>query len=653
MLSSERCLVRTFMTNHREEILSTLAKWWGYKELRQGQQEVIESVLAGRDTLVLMPTGGGKSILYQVPTMMREGVCVVITPLVSLMKDQVDQLRSRGINAVAVHGGLSPRKIDIALDNCVYGDVKFLYVAPERLASEIFRARVAKMKVSLLAVDEAHCISQWGYDFRPSYLRISEIRRLVPDAPVLALTATATERVAEDVMHHLAFAEPNIIRRGLVRPNLSYVVRMVDDKMEQMCRVLSGVEGSAIVYVRLREKCEKVAEELKKRGFAAEFYHAGLSHTERALRQDDWHKERVRVMVATNAFGMGINKGNVRAVIHYDMCDSPEAYYQEAGRAGRDGVRSYAVLLMDSYERANALKRWEGAFPSIQAVKEFYDKVCSHLMVAYGEGACVGFVFNEYKFAEQHRLSVSAVRNCFKLLAQSGYMLLTEDSDHSARLRFVVSREDLYYFREQNRDVEEVLLAVLRQCEGVFTDFRPIDIENIAFHAHCEESRVVEVLRMLWRKHIVEYRPRSTSPMVQFLCDRVPMRDVYISPEVYRMRKESARERLEAMLDYASQEWDGCRSRFLQQYFGESDAVECGVCDLCIERRRGGRPTLSQEERIAKTVREEIAREGCVEASALARKLNVPPVDIARVVEKLTAEGEICSEGGGFVKKNR
>ena len=641
------------MEQRRAEILATLEKWWGYKSLRQGQQEVIESVLAGRDTLVLMPTGGGKSLLYQVPTMMREGVCIVVTPLVSLMKDQVDQLRSRGINAVAVHGGLSPRKIDIALDNCVYGDVKFLYVAPERLSSEIFRARVGKMKVALLAVDEAHCISQWGYDFRPSYLRIAELRRLVPDATVLALTATATERVTEDIMYHLAFAEKNVLRQPLMRPNLSYVVRKVDDKVEQMCRILTNVEGSAIVYVRLREKCEKIAEELKKRGFAAEFYHAGLTHTERALRQDDWQKEKVRVMVATNAFGMGINKGNVRAVIHYDMCDSPEAYYQEAGRAGRDGERSYAVLLMDSYERANALKRLEGTFPPIPAVKEFYDKVCANLMVAYGEGAGVSFVFNEYKFAEHHKMSVSAVRNCFKLLAQSGYMMLTEDSDHSARLRFVVSREDLYNFREQNRQMEEVLLAILRQCEGVFTDFRPIDIENIAFHAHCEESQVVEVLRALWRRHIVEYRPRNTSPMVMFLCDRVPKGDVYISPEVYRMRKESARERMEAMLDYASQESDGCRSRFLQHYFGEREAKECGVCDLCLERRRQGRPSPTSEGEITRTVMELIEREGRVEASELVRRLNVPPTDIALVVEKLTAEGEIYSVGGGFVKKNR
>ncbi|MBQ2796559.1 MAG: RecQ family ATP-dependent DNA helicase [Tidjanibacter sp.] len=641
------------MGHYGAEILATLKKWWGYEGLRNGQGEVIESVLNGRDTLVLMPTGGGKSLLYQVPTMMREGVCIVVTPLVSLMKDQVDQLRQRGMNAVAIHGGLSPRKIDIALDNCVYGDVKFLYVAPERLGSEVFRARVSKMKVSLLAVDEAHCISQWGYDFRPSYLRIAELRRLVPDTPVLALTATATVQVAEDIMRHLAFAEPNVIRHGLLRPNLSYVVRKVDDKVEQMCRILTNVEGSAIVYVRLREKSEKVAEELKKRGFAAEFYHAGLSHTERALRQDEWQKEKVRVMVATNAFGMGINKGNVRAVIHYDMCDSPEAYYQEAGRAGRDGVRSYAVLLMDSYEKANALKRLEGAFPGIPAVKEFYDNVCSSLMVAYGEGAGVSFVFNEYKFAEQHKMSVSAVRNCFKLLAQSGYLMLTDESDHSARMRFVVSREDLYNFRENNRDVEEVMLAILRQYEGVFTDFRPIDIENIAFHAHCEESRVVEVLRTLWRKHIVEYRPRATAPMVMFLCDRVPKGDVFIAPEVYRMRKESAKVRLEAMLNYAAQDDNGCRSRFLQQYFGEEGATECGVCDLCIERRREGRLSPARDEEIARTVREEIALNGSVEASVLARKINIAPADIARVVEKLTAEGEICSVGGGFVKKNR
>lgn len=641
------------MTTHKDEIGATLERWWGYKEFRTGQREVIESVLAGRDTLVLMPTGGGKSLLYQVPTLMREGLCIVVTPLVALMKDQVDQLRARGINAVAIHGGLSPRKIDIALDNCVYGDVKFLYVAPERLSNEVFRVRVSKMKVSLIAVDEAHCISQWGYDFRPSYLRIATLRVLAPEAPVLALTATATQEVADDIMQLLAFGEPHVVRHGVLRPNLSYVVRNVDDKVEQMCRILTNVDGAAIVYVRLRERCEKVADELVRRGFSASFYHAGLSHTERDLRQDDWQSGKMRIMVATNAFGMGINKNNVRAVIHYDMCDTPEAYYQEAGRAGRDGGRSYAVLLMDSNERAAALRRLESAFPPIEVVKQFYDKVCSGLMVAYGEGAGLSFAFNEYEFADRHRMNLSAVRNCFKLLATSGYMMLTDASEHSARIMFRVSREELYNFRQQHRDGDNVLLAILRLYEGVFSEFRPIDIEEIAHHAGCDEGVVKDVLRGLWQRHIVEYRPRLTTPMVCLLCDRVPERDVYIEPQMYRRRKDAARVRLEAMLEYASLPPEECRTSFFGRYFGAPEACECGVCDLCIDRKRGASVPRPLAEDIERTVLQLLDKHGSLPIARLQHLMATAPKNIAAVVEKLIAEEQISCDVGGNLTKNR
>lgn len=635
-------------------IYEVLKRWWGYSEFRPGQREVIERVMAGGDTLALMPTGAGKSLLYQVPTMAREGICIVVTPLVALMKDQIDNLRRRGINAVAIHSGLSPRNIDIALDNCIYGDVKFLYVAPERVRNELFRVRVQKMKVSLLAIDEAHCISQWGYDFRPTYLELWILRDLLPEVPILALTASATDRVATDIMKHLHFGDGKIIRSSYARPNVSFVVRHCDDKNEQLYRVFSKIDGAAIVYVRSRERASRVCEWLTEQGFSAQFYHAGLPHEERAIRQDEWQRGEKRIMVATNAFGMGIDKSDVRAVVHYDMCSSLEAYYQEAGRAGRDGKRSFAVLLVDGDEKVYSSKRVEMDFPPLETIKWVYDTICASMMIPYGEGARTGHEFNPYEFARAHNLTADMVRNSIKLLAMNGYMTLSEERENRARLMFCVSREELYDYRIRNNISERVLYTVMRLYEGVFSEFRPIDVQQIADYSGCTVEQVREELKSLWRQHLIRYVPSSYSPILTILCDRVPMKDLYIAPDSYLHRRESAEERMEAMMTYAMLERE-CRSSYIQDYFGEHDAEECGVCDNCIERRKrkGNAVQLGEQvtaEKVMAAIEED--EEG-ISPRNLVRKFFASTENVAEVVEELLMEEKIYTDKRGNLRIKR
>lgn len=576
----------------REQIFDTLQRVWGYRSFRAGQSEVIDNLLAGNDTLALMPTGAGKSLLYQLPTLVSEGLCVVVTPLISLMKDQVDQLRNRGINAIAVHSGLTPRQIDIALDNCVYGDVKFLYIAPERIGSDIFMLRAPKMQIALIAVDEAHCISQWGYDFRPSYLRIARLRDLTPATPVLALTASATERVIDDIVERLKFARRNVVRTDFARPNLSFAVRKSDDKMGQLLRVQANVEGSGIVYVRTREGTESVCHNLREQGIAAQYYHAGLPSVERAIRQDEWMSGKARIMVATNAFGMGINKPDVRFVVHYDVCDSLEAYYQEAGRAGRDGLRSFALLLVGSNERSSALKRFNSEFPSIDYIKQCYSKACNAVGVGYGDGKFASFAFDLDSFCREHKLWRNTVKNAMNILQQNGYMTLTDENQNSARLMFCVSRDDLYAYRVERNESDAVLRAILRLYEGVFTDFRPVDTQQIALYSGFSEQIVREQLKQLWRHHIIRYVPSNRSPLLFLSEERLHEQDLYINPKTYHLRREMSAERLERVFDYIDTE--GCRSVVLQNYFGQTDAVDCNCCDNCIDRRKSGRSNPSQ-----------------------------------------------------------
>ena len=567
------------------DIHSALRQFWGFDAFRSVQEQAIRSVIEGRDTLVLMPTGGGKSLIYQVPAMASEGVCIVVTPLIALMKDQVDRLRSKGISAVAIHSGLSQRQIDILLDNCVYGDVKFLYVAPERLGTEVFRMRVQRMNVSLLAVDEAHCISQWGYDFRPSYLRIAEIRRLIPDVPVLALTASATPFVADDIMKHLLFGGPNIIRATFARKNLVYTVRRVEDKNEQLLRLINNVEGSGIVYVRLREGAEKLAAFLREQGISADYYHGGLPNAERSIRQEEWTSGQTRIMVATNAFGMGIDKADVRFVVHYTMCDSLESYYQEAGRAGRDGKRSYALLLAADDDQRRILTNFNNEFPPVEEIKRLYEKICSYLQVAVGDGLLASFVFNIHDFCAREHIYIDKVRNALKILQMNGYMTLTDERENPARLMFCVSRDDLYKIRIQREDFDHFLRTVLRMYNGVFTEFRPINEQEIATVSGYTVEKVHDFLKRLWQMRVIRYIPSNRSPMILFDEERLPTSDLYIAPETYRQRKESMLGRIEQMIAY-SQNDEQCRSRLLSEYFGDTEAEDCGICDVCLARRK-------------------------------------------------------------------
>ena len=626
-----------------EEVLK---KWWGYDEFRPMQREIIESVLSGRDTLALMPTGGGKSLTYQVPALVMEGLTIVITPLIALMKDQVDALRRRGISAVAVHSGMDSNRIDIALDNCTYGDVKLLYISPERLDTESFRVRLLRMNVSMIAVDEAHCISQWGYDFRPSYLRIAEVRERLPNAVFLALTASATNLVAKDIMYRLGFKREHIIRTSFARPNLSYAVRQVEDKFEQLMRVINNVEGSGIVYMRTREGCEKLAKQLQEQGVSANFYHAGLPALERSLRQDDWLSGKVRIIVATNAFGMGIDKADVRFVVHFTMCDSLEAYYQEAGRAGRDGRRSYAVLLIAPDDAAQVKRRFESEFPPLDEIRNIYERVSSYLQVAIGDGEGASFVFNIYDFCHRERLQLSKVESALKLLEQNGYMTLVDEHDNPAKMMFECSRDTLYRVNAGGDDMDIMLKTILRMYDGIFSTFRSIDELQIAAASKLSNERVHELLKILWRMHIIRYIPSNRSPMIHFDTERLPTKDIYIAPATYRRRYELMFERFSKMLEY-SLNTESCRSTVIEKYFGDSEAKACGICDWCLASRRRAHNVNNIERQIIETLR--LAPRTVKDVVAA---VGGNAEQVVETIEKMVRSSKIYLAEGGKLKIN-
>ena len=632
--------------SNQQSIDEILKQWWGYDEFRPMQREIIESVMSGRDTLALMPTGGGKSLTYQVPALAVEGLTIVVTPLIALMKDQVDRLRARGIPAVAVHSGMEQRKIEIALDNCTYGDIKLLYIAPERLASEPFRVRLRRMRVRFVAVDEAHCISQWGYDFRPSYLRIAEIREIIPDATFLALTASATELVANDIMDHLAFRGRHLLRSSFARPNLAYAVREVEDKYEQLLRVINNVEGSGIVYMRTREGCEQLAKQLQTDGVNAKFYHAGLPTLERAMRQEEWSDGRVRIVVATNAFGMGIDKADVRFVVHFSMCDSLEAYYQEAGRAGRDGRRSYAVLLATKEDASRIETLFRSEFPPLDKIKHIYERVANYLQVAIGDGDGASFIFNVYDFCHREKLSVNLVASALDILQQNGYMSLLDEHDNPAKLMFVCSRDALYRLNAGGNDMDMVLRTILRMYNGVFSNFRSIDELQIAAAAKLSPERVHEMLKMLWRMNVIRYIPASRSPMIHLTCERLPTADLYISPESYSRRYEIAYERFKSMLGYVLQS-EECRSVVIERYFGDSDAKPCGVCDVCLSRRRRARASEAQDERLLQLI-----VEGAMSVKEVVAAIGGNAEAIVERIDKMVRLGKISISADGKLKIN-
>ena len=560
-------------------LLSILKQYWGYDSFRPLQGDIIRSVMEGRDTLGLMPTGGGKSLTFQVPALAMEGLCIVVTPLIALMKDQVQRLNKMGIKAVAVYSGMSNRDIERLLDNCVYGDYKFLYLSPERLTTDLFLWRWRAMNVCLIAVDEAHCISQWGYDFRPPYLSIANIRVQKPTVPILALTATATPQVVEDILDKLAFRERCVFRKSFARHNLSYIVRHVEDKLGTLVDLLHRVPGSSVVYVRNRKKTREVAEYLQQQNISAAFFHAGLTHFEKDERQQSWMVGKTRVIVSTNAFGMGIDKPDVRSVIHLDLPDTPEAYFQEAGRAGRDGEPAYAYLLYNNSDATKMKRRVEENFPPKDFIRKVYDDVCNYYSVPIEEGCDWIFPFELMDFCARYKLPSLPTYNALKLLQQSRVLEVTEEQDTKARVLFIVTRDSLYDIPFSSLE-DAVIMVLLRSYTGLFADMVYVDEDMVANRVGCTHRQLCQVLIDLSRRHIIRYVPRRITPYICFTSDRMRSDLVNLGKEVYDDRKQRYVEHVDLMMQYATQQ-EQCRSRFLLSYFGEKDSDECHQCDVC------------------------------------------------------------------------
>jgi len=556
-----------------------LQKYWGYESFRPMQEEIIREALDGRDVLAILPTGGGKSVCFQVPVLMKEGIALVVTPLIALMKDQVQNLQARGIRAMAIHAGMSRKEVDLALNNAAYGDYKFLYLSPERLHTDLFQSYLNVLNVSFIVVDEAHCISQWGYDFRPNYLQIGQLRQRV-EAPVIALTATATPMVARDIMERLRFKTPNLLQSGFERPNLSYIVRKTQDKIGQIRSICEGVPGSGIVYVRSRARAQEMADGLKAAGISASFYHAGLGAEIRSLRQADWKAGRTRVMVCTNAFGMGIDKPDVRFVVHADLPDSPEAYFQEAGRAGRDGLESYAVLLWNGTDRQRLSQLEQVSFPTLEYIEDIYQKVHIFFEIPYDTGIGRMLKFDLAAFCKQYKLQQAPAYYAIKYIEREGHWTLAEDMDIHTRIRIDVDRQALYSVELPDPAMVTVLEALMRMYTGIFSFATPIDEEAVAARCGVTVAGLRQLLYQLSVNHIVRYIPADHATVLFIQHDRLRPGNVQLSPDRYRMLRSTYRERVQTMLDYV-EEADECRSQFLLRYFGQEESRPCGKCDLC------------------------------------------------------------------------
>lgn len=567
--------------------VSILKKYWQYSQFRPLQEDIVNSVLQGRDTLALLPTGGGKSVCFQVPALLLQGVCIVITPLIALMKDQVEQLKKRGILAVAIHSGMNRSEIDILLDNCIYGSVKFLYVSPERLQTELFIERVKQMKVGLIAVDEAHCISQWGYDFRPPYLQITTLRELKPATPVIALTATATLVVKEDIMSKLAFREPaGVFQRSFARDNLSFVVRKTENKERKLLEILQKVKGCAIIYVRSRKATQQIAEWLSKRGISASYYHAGLDFEERSKRQEEWIHNKTRVMVATNAFGMGIDKPDVRLVVHLDIPENLESYYQEAGRAGRDGIRSFAAILYQDADVINLQFKTEQAHPSPEALKKIYQALANYYQLAIGSSGGESFDFDLLGFAERFKYHQAEVYIALKKLEEEGFIQFNESFYNPSHLFFPVDKTKLYEFQIANARFDPVIKMLLRLYGGeLFSEFVKISETYLAKGLKISEKEMVATLKHLDELKIVIYQPLKNKPQITFVLPRQDADRLPLNIARLEARKKLIVDKMNAMVAFATAT-HRCRMQIVQEYFGEDTFAVCGMCDVCIEQRK-------------------------------------------------------------------
>lgn len=634
-------------------IQEILKKYWGYEDFRGIQRDIIESVCSGHDTLGLMPTGGGKSITFQVPALAMEGVCIVITPLVALMKDQVQHMRRLGIRADAIYGGLSHDEMLRLLDNAILGSTKLLYISPERLSSSLFQTKLHHMRVSFITVDEAHCISQWGYDFRPAYLEIATIRHLLPDTPVLALTATATPQVVNDICEKLT--APNsqavhhsfsIFRMSFYRDNLSYLVSHTTDKFNELVHLLNLYDGSAIVYVRSRRHAREIADHLCTLGINATYYHAGIDGSEKDRRQHDWQHDTIRVIVATNAFGMGIDKPDVRLVIHYDCPDSPEAYFQEAGRAGRDGLPAQAILLYSSSDTAKLKKRVDDTFPPRDYIRQVYEHLAYFYQIAVGSGYGLAREFDIDAFCRNFHHFPVRVHAALLILQRAGYIDYECDSERLSRVRFLIGRDDLYRLRQMSPDADRVIVALLRLYGGLFADFASIDDTLVARTAGLTPAQTYEILKSLAQRKLIDFIPRSQTPMIRYLQHREDPEHIALPPAVYQERLEQYRIRIQSMIHYACSA-NRCRSRLLLEYFGESSTHNCGHCDVCQQSKAA---TPADIETARQAILQLLTDDRLHPLSEL-RQLPIPSIHIDAALAELIAE-EIILQQDGEIKKN-
>lgn len=622
-----------------------LKQYWGYDRFRGIQEDIIDSISKNKDTLGLMPTGGGKSITFQVPALAKEGMCLVITPLIALMKDQVQNLKKRGIKALAIYSGMSRQDIIIILENCIFGNYKFLYISPERLDTEIFRTKLRKMHISMITVDESHCISQWGYDFRPAYLKIAEIRELLPDVPVLALTATATPEVVKDIQARLHFRHKNVFRMSFERNNLAYIVRKTENKTAELLHILRSMPGSAIVYVRNRRRTKEITELLNNEHITADFYHAGLDDATKDIRQHRWQSGESRVMVATNAFGMGIDKPDVRIVIHMDLPDSIEAYFQEAGRAGRDGQKAYAVILYAKSDKTTLHKRIPDTFPEKEYIRDVYEHLQYYYQMAMGDGLDCVREFNIEDFCRKFKYFPVPVDSALRILTQAGYLEYTAEQDSTSRILFTIRRDELYRLREMGEDMDRLIQAVLRSYTGVFTDYTYINEDSLAIRTGLTRRQIYEMLVHLAKLRIVSYIPHKKTPYIIYTRERVEAQRIHISPEVYEHRKARYETRINAMLDYVTND-TVCRSRMLLDYFGERNEHNCGQCDTCISLRSKSKVSEQPDrETLCAKVCGILSRESLTPAGLL-KQLPMDKELLTEILHRLSDEGKIIAVDG-------
>ena len=629
--------------------LAILKQYWGYDSFRGIQEDIIRSIGEGHDTLGLMPTGGGKSITFQVPALAMDGLCLVITPLIALMKDQVQHLRQRGIKALAIYAGMNREEIVTTLENCIFGNYKFLYVSPERLDTELFRTKLRRMKICMITVDESHCISQWGYDFRPAYLKIAEIRDLLPDVPVLALTATATPEVVKDIQAQLHFNKGKVFRMSFERENLAYVVRRTENKADELLHILRRQPGSAIVYVRNRRRTKEIATLLQEADIQADFYHAGLDDATRDIRQQRWQRGESRVIVATNAFGMGIDKPDVRLVIHMDLPDSIEAYFQEAGRAGRDGEKAYAVILYAKSDRTTLLKRIPDNFPQKDYIKDVYEHLQYYYQMAMGDGQGCVKEFDIEDFCRKFKYFPVPVDSALRILTRAGYLEYTDEQDNASRLLFTLRRDELYKLKEMGDEMDLLIQTVLRSYTGLFTDYTFIDEESLATRTGLTRNRVYELILHLSRLHIASYIPRKKTPYIIYTRGRVDTGQLHIPPQAYEERKTRYEKRINAMLDYVANDTI-CRSRLLLHYFGEKNEHNCGVCDTCLHYRiRHAKEGPTDQELETGIIR--LLEEQAMTPAMVAGRLAEDKDRVAKALRQLLEKERIFTENGMLLLK--